>query len=78
MDDLRQEMESNPPLPGAYVPRKGDVCAARFSQDDQWYRARLEKIEGSTATVCFIDYGNVSCFDVWLIVAPYDRLKCLL
>ncbi|CAL1537379.1 unnamed protein product [Lymnaea stagnalis] len=58
MEDLRQEMESNPPLPGAYTARKGEVCAARFSQDNQWYRAKIEKIEGSTASVLFVDYGN--------------------
>ena len=59
MDDLRQEMESNPPLPGAYTPKKGDMCASRFSQDNQWYRAKIEKLEGGKATVFFIDYGNV-------------------
>ncbi|RUS90599.1 hypothetical protein EGW08_001596 [Elysia chlorotica] len=58
MEDLRQEMESNPPLPGAYTPKKGDMCASRFSQDNQWYRAKIEKIEGGKATVFFIDYGN--------------------
>lgn len=60
MDDLRQEMESNPPLPGAFTARKGETCAARFSQDNQWYRAKVEKVEGNTATVLFLDYGNVS------------------
>ncbi|BFZ25083.1 hypothetical protein BsWGS_28122 [Bradybaena similaris] len=58
MDDLRQEMESNPPLPGAFTARKGETCAARFSQDNQWYRAKVEKVEGNTATVLFLDYGN--------------------
>ncbi|GFO47277.1 staphylococcal nuclease domain-containing protein 1-like [Plakobranchus ocellatus] len=58
MDDLRQEMDSNPPLPGAYTPKKGDMCASRFSQDGQWYRAKVEKVEGGKATVFFIDYGN--------------------
>lgn len=36
MEQLRQEMESNPPLPGSYTPKKGDTCAAKFSQDGQW------------------------------------------
>lgn len=36
MEQLRTEMESNPPLPGAYSPKKGDLCAAKFSQDGQW------------------------------------------
>lgn len=58
MEDLRSEMESNPPLPGAYTPKKGDKCAAQFSQDGMWYRAKVEKVEGSDATVFFVDYGN--------------------
>ncbi|XP_052242771.1 staphylococcal nuclease domain-containing protein 1-like [Dreissena polymorpha] len=58
MEDLRIDMETNPPLPGAYTPKKGDMCAARFSEDQQWYRARVEKIEGSKIHVLFVDYGN--------------------
>jgi len=59
MTELRQEMKDSPPLPGAYTAKKGDTCAAKFSQDGQWYRAKIEKIEGKDrATVVFIDYGN--------------------
>ncbi|XP_067676667.1 staphylococcal nuclease domain-containing protein 1-like [Haliotis asinina] len=59
MDELRSEMENNPPLKGAYTPKKGDKCAARFSQDDQWYRAKVEKVESNDrVTVLYIDYGN--------------------
>ncbi|XP_041351228.1 staphylococcal nuclease domain-containing protein 1-like [Gigantopelta aegis] len=58
MEQLHKEMECNPPLPGAYTPTKGELCAARFSQDKQWYRGKIEKIEGSKVTVMFIDYGN--------------------
>jgi len=59
MEELREEMETNPPLPGAFTAKKGDVCAAKFSQDGQWYRAKVEKIEsGGQATVLFTDYGN--------------------
>ncbi|CAG2245874.1 SND1 [Mytilus edulis] len=58
MEQLRTEMESNPPLPGAYSPKKGDLCAAKFSQDGQWYRAKVEKNEKGKFTVLFIDYGN--------------------
>ena len=61
MEELREEMENNPPLPGAYTAKKGDVCAAKFSQDGQWYRAKVEKLDaGGQATVLFTDYGNVS------------------
>lgn len=59
MEELRVEMTSNPPLPGAYTPKKGDICAAKYSADKQWYRAKVTKIEGSKITVNFLDYGNV-------------------
>ncbi|KAK3585672.1 hypothetical protein CHS0354_020238 [Potamilus streckersoni] len=59
MDQLRQDMESDPPLPGSHTPKKGDLCAAKFSADNQWYRARVEKQEGpGKVLVRFIDYGN--------------------
>lgn len=58
MEELRHEMETNPPLTGSYTPKKGDLCAAKYSEDQQWYRARVERIEGPKITVQFIDYGN--------------------
>ena len=36
MDDLHTELSSNPPLPGSYTARKGDLCAALFV-DNSWY-----------------------------------------
>lgn len=59
MDKIHQEFKNNAPLPGAYVPRKGNICAARFSLDDQWYRAKVEKItEDKQVQIFYIDYGN--------------------
>lgn len=56
---LRQELAEHPPVPGAYVPKKGEVCAAKFSEDQQWYRARVEKVQSSgQVEIFFIDYGN--------------------
>lgn len=56
--NLRQEFDSNPPIPGAYKPKKGDICAAKFTSDNEWYRAKVEKIQGNNASVLYIDYGN--------------------
>lgn len=58
LSQLRQEFEANPPLPGAYTPKRGDLCAAQYSVDNDWYRAKVTKIQGSNVTVVYIDYGN--------------------
>ncbi|XP_034839176.1 staphylococcal nuclease domain-containing protein 1 [Maniola hyperantus] len=59
MEKIHQEFQSNAPLPGSYVPRKGQICAARFTADDNWYRAKVEKLaENKMVHVFYIDYGN--------------------
>lgn len=58
MDQMRQEMQTNPPLPGAYTPKRGDVCAAKFSGDGQWYRAKILRVDSGKVSVLFIDFGN--------------------
>lgn len=56
--DLRESFTQNPPV-GGYTPKKGELLAARFSADNEWYRARVEKIEGNSRVfVFFLDYGN--------------------
>lgn len=35
----------------------GDICAAKFV-DDQWYRAKVEKVTPSEVSVLYMDYGN--------------------
>ncbi|KAM7298323.1 staphylococcal nuclease domain-containing protein 1 [Ixodes scapularis] len=62
---LRQELTEHPPMPGAYAPKKGDLCAAKFSEDDLWYRAKVEKVSSSgEVDIFFIDYGNRDKTDV--------------
>ena len=61
MEQLRTEMTTNPPLEGSYVPKKGDVCAAQFT-DNEWYRAKVQKISGSKIDILYIDYGNVCTY----------------
>ncbi|OXA52850.1 staphylococcal nuclease domain-containing protein 1 [Folsomia candida] len=56
--DIRRELAEKPPLTGAYTPKKGDLCVARFSADNEWYRAKIEKVEKDQVHVLYIDYGN--------------------
>lgn len=58
LSKLRQEFQASPPLPGAYTAKKNDLCAAQFTEDNEWYRAKIERIQGSNATVLYVDYGN--------------------
>ncbi|CAF1574259.1 unnamed protein product [Rotaria magnacalcarata] len=56
--DLREIFNQTKPV-GGHSPKKGELLAARFTVDNEWYRARVEKIEGNNRiSVYFVDYGN--------------------
>jgi len=57
MKQLRSDLTANPPLAGAFTPKKGTTCVAQFS-DGLWYRATVEKVVNGQAHVLYIDYGN--------------------
>lgn len=58
LEEMRAELSANPPLPGAYTPKKGDIIAAKFSVDHLWYRARVDRIVDKKVEVTYVDYGN--------------------
>jgi len=58
MNNLRQEFKTSPPVTGAYTPKRGDTCAAKFAMDNEWYRAKVERVSGGKINVLYIDYGN--------------------
>lgn len=59
MSKLRQEFEKSPPTAGSYNPKRGDLCAAKFSEDNEWYRAKVERLQANKqVSVIYIDYGN--------------------
>ncbi|KAG5684859.1 hypothetical protein PVAND_014069 [Polypedilum vanderplanki] len=39
-------------------PKVGQIVAAKFPDDDCWYRSKIESIESDGFIVAFIDYGN--------------------
>jgi staphylococcal nuclease domain-containing protein 1 len=49
---------NNNPLPGP--PKTGDFVAAKFTEDGQWYRARIRANDraAKVADVVYVDYGN--------------------
>lgn len=66
---LRQEVATNPPLIGAYTPKKGELAIAKFSEDDEWYRIKIEKVAGPNVSVFYIDYGNRETINVTRLAA---------
>ena len=53
----------NQPVNSASIssaPKAGDLCSAKFSEDNQWYRARIRRNdrEAKKSDIVFIDYGN--------------------
>ena len=58
--------------PTPVTPRSGDLVSARFSVDQQWYRARVLKSnpQKRQAEVQFIDYGNSESL-------PFSELRML-
>ena len=58
------------PLPGP--PKAGDLVAARFTEDNEWYRGRIRRNdrEKKQAEVLYIDYGNSE-------TVPWSRLRPL-
>jgi len=68
MEQLRSDLGANPPITGSYSPRKGDLCAAKFS-DGEWYRARVEKIEAGNINLLYVDFGNKETVDLSKLAA---------
>lgn len=46
--------------PTTTAPKTGDIVAAKFSEDKEWYRARVRRNDrdAKTSEVLFFDYGN--------------------
>lgn len=58
MEQMRSDLTTNPPLAGAFHPKKGSHCVAKFT-DDLWYRATVEKVTSKgDIHVLYVDFGN--------------------
>ena len=47
--------------------KRGTICAAKFSEDDAWYRGIVQDISNDAALVYFVDYGNTESVSLGLI-----------
>lgn len=59
MGEFAEFHKASPAEP--YQAKKGELCSARFSADNQWYRGRVIKVlPNGDCEVLYVDYGNVS------------------
>ena len=58
----------------ANPPKAGDIVAARFSEDREWYRARIRRNDrdAKKADVLFLDYGNSETLP-WTELRPLNQ-----
>lgn len=70
MTALAEHLAASPPLPGAYKPKKNELCAAKYAEDGAWYRAKITALSGDRATVTYSDYGNAATVLIATELAP--------
>ncbi|XP_072479246.1 tudor domain-containing protein 1 isoform X3 [Notamacropus eugenii] len=67
-----------------FKPRIGDVCCARFTSDNYWYRAIILKVSESEVKVLYADYGNIETLPFCrvqpittsFLELPFQIIKC--
>ncbi|KAL5631513.1 hypothetical protein ACGC1H_007134 [Rhizoctonia solani] len=62
----------NAPAVSSFVPKAGELVAAKFSGDGQWYRAKVKRSSAAKKEVelTFVDYGNQE-------TAPFSNIRPL-
>ncbi|KAL2735605.1 maternal protein tudor-like isoform X1 [Vespula squamosa] len=68
MSDRLQAAPSFLPLTNLEI---GTICAAKYPDDEQWYRAKILSQNGSGVNVLYIDYGNTA-INTELRILPED------
>lgn len=68
LEEMLKQMRAELPQTGGkkggatgdgYTPARGEIVAAKFSADHQWYRAKVLKVNSpQDIDIIFIDYGN--------------------
>lgn len=58
VEERMAEYNETPDTSRLEKPRKGDIIAAKYNVDDQWYRVRYDGKSGDEHRVFFIDFGN--------------------
>ncbi|XP_055902211.1 protein vreteno-like isoform X4 [Eupeodes corollae] len=62
--DIQAYVQANE-TKSTYTPRVNELCLAKYSEDNLWYRGRcIEVVGDGHPTILFFDYGNLSIVSV--------------
>ncbi|XP_038070422.1 uncharacterized protein LOC119739516 [Patiria miniata] len=89
MEEINAKLSDNnaPPPPKDWQPRVGEVCLARFHEDDRWNRVRILDIPGDGRyEVFYLDYGDREevakdwLHPAWnnILKLPFQAIQCSL
>ncbi|KAF2138961.1 uncharacterized protein K452DRAFT_275873 [Aplosporella prunicola CBS 121167] len=72
MNSFRKFHQNSANAKGVETVKAGDFVSARFTEDDEWYRAKIRRNdrEAKKVEVVYVDYGNSETI-------PYGRLRPL-
>ncbi|KAG1459114.1 hypothetical protein G6F56_006235 [Rhizopus delemar] len=71
------EYYSQRPADASFRPRVGDTVAAKFTEDNSWYRAKIRRISHEGIEVHYIDFGNSEVLSSARVRALADQFKTL-
>ncbi|XP_071555768.1 protein tudor isoform X1 [Temnothorax nylanderi] len=64
MESIAATYENGGEIMQASEIQSGTYCIAQYSDDLKWYRAIIKSVEGNSAIVEFVDYGNTESVDL--------------
>lgn len=67
MSDLGIHHKNASSAPENWKPRVNETVSAKFTEDNQWYRAKVVRNvpESKSVEVVYVDYGNVRDIPKW-------------
>lgn len=73
LEQFRENLQiSAPQLADLSDLRAGEMCIAKYSADDHWYRAKIIDTDGEITSIQFIDYGNTDTITDKSLLKTYD------
>ncbi|KAF9928343.1 hypothetical protein FBU30_002424 [Linnemannia zychae] len=79
MTDLSVHHKSHSSAPESWKPRNGEIVSAKFTEDNQWYRAKILRTlpESKSAEVIYVDYGNTETIPLSRVVPLPSQFSSL-